>query len=322
MSRRIRVNYLFEQCEGDWSKRYNEAVLEALSEFELVEALNVTYCDEAIIKEMVDAAPWCDVWFVFSIFDKWVKPVWERSISRDEKMIIHNHGGVETGDYEALLYGSQDTTQLPEIAREPNVKVLFNSYSNREEFLHKYDAVNGNVVGFPVHVPVERREYKAYSGIVVPGRLSVGKQPLLAAKILAPYRSRTTFCTGELEGKNEDMAKVLRALGFKVVRVRDEDYFNLVNSRRVGFTASLADSLNASCVEMAALGLRVVAPNLPQFGYLPHLWKYEPYSIASARERVRSALNDSWEPLDVSQFSKAKFSANVRALIKEWVDLP
>jgi len=322
MSRSIRVNYIYDQREGDWSKRYNEAVIDALSGFNLVGTLDVTYCDEATIEAMVDAAPWCDVWFVFSIFDKWVRPVWVRVIASDEKMVIHNHGGVETGDYEALLYGDQDTTILPDIISEDQVRVLFNSKSNLWEFQEQYGGVNGVITGFPVHVPVERKEYKPHPGIVVPGRLSVSKQPLLAAKILAPYRSRTTFCTGEVEGKNDDMAKALRSLGFKVVRVRDEEYFNLVNSKLVGFTASLADSLNTSCIEMAALGLRVVAPELPQFGYLPPHWKYEPYSIASARERVRRALSDNWEPLDVSQFSKASFSAKVRTLITEWIDLP
>ncbi len=321
MRRQIRVNYLYEECGGDWSRRYNEAVLEALSEFELGQALNVTYCDVAAIEEMVNAAPWCDVWFVFSIFDKWLRPVWERLNTYDEKMVIHNHGGVETGDYEALLHSSHDTTLFPRIADAPNVRVLFNSRSNVEEFLHEYGAVNGTVTGFPVHIPIERTEFKKRPSIVVPGRLSVGKQPLLAAKILDPYRSITTFCTGEVEGKNSDMATVLSSLGFTVVRVRDEEYFHLVNSRQVGFTASLADSLNTSCVEMAALGLRVVAPELPQFGYLPPHWKYEPYSITSARERVRRALNDDWEPVDVSQYSRANFSAKVRALITEWVDL-
>lgn len=308
----MRINYLYELHFGDWSMSYTRGVIKALENHTVV-MLDATGKLESDIRKMVLDAPPCDVWHVFSIADKWVRPVILRSDFTHESVLIHNHGGMETGDYEAYLYGPSDTTVLPGAVLRPTVRILCNSHTSVFDFQRSFGWARCEVVGFPVETPPDPGCDRF--GIVVPGRLGFGKQTFLAAKILEPFKTEVVFCTGRDLEENK-MAEVLKTAGYEVRRCFGDEYFDLLHQSKVGFSSTLADSLNVAVIEMIKCGVSVVVPDLPFFDYLPSKFKYMPYLVAQARRKVRMALSESWELPNLSCFSVASFSNNLRTVLE------
>jgi len=310
----MKINYLYEAHFGDWSRSYTAGVLKALEKHDVV-TIDATGKLALDIHSLVMDAPPCDFWYVFSIADKWVSPVVLRAEFTREQVVIHNHGGMETGDYEALLYGPKDTTVLPEILWKPNIHVLCNSRNSASEFRQYYGGAQCTVVGFPVEVPPDPGYLRF--GIVVPGRLGFGKQTFLAAKILEPFKSQVIFCTGRDLSENT-MAEVLGTAGYEVLRCFGHDYYDLLYRSKVGLTTTLADSLNLTVVEMVKCGVHTIVPDLPIFDYLPSFLKYSPYAVEQARKKIDIALECSWAERNpwmlpsLPQFSSEVFSENIQ----------
>lgn len=308
----MKINFVYEMHTGDWSKRYVSAVFDALDGTS-IHALNVTDHSTFETASRIRRSPRCDLWYVFSIFDKWLSPVMDRARMNNEHVIVHNHCGRETGDYEALLWANSDTTVFPTVCSDMGVTVLFNTESNLRDFEKLYGEVNSRIVGFPVTIgetyKLKRR------GIVVPGRLTPGKQPMLAMRILEPFKKQVTFCTGK--SIRDTAGEALRNAGFKVVQVVESQYFSLLQRSKVGFSCTMADSLNSSVVEMAMCGVRLVVPDIPTFDYLPQMVKYEPYHVMEAQVLLEKALGhfSSWPTPTLQQFSRESFIRNVRKVL-------
>lgn len=309
----IRVNYLYEEYDGDWSSMYNRGALKALEEFDTY-PIDVTGCNEEEVIEHLRNAPACDVWYSFSIGDLILRPL-KHCLGDEEPIIIHNHGGMETGDYEALLLGPFDTRVLPKLAKESRTHILFNSDVNLTDFICYYgEPANCTVVGFPVDTP------KIYCkgirrGIVVSGRPSIGKQVILAASILVPFRDQVTFCTGSSEYR--DPKAVLTRAGFKVKQLHGDSYYKTLAENRIGFSATLADSFGLSAYEMVSMGMPVILPRLPVFRNFPESWKYSPYDVAEARVKVMQALEGLVAEPDWKSIYRDRFSVRVQNVVKE-----
>jgi len=310
----IRVNYLYEEHPGDWSSMYNHGVRNALKPFD-ARYIDFTGCDFDAALNKVRAAPECDVWYVFSIGDRILQPLLERFAGSEDRLVIHNHGGMETGDYEALLLGPCDTKVFPSLLNDSRVHVLFNSASNLCEFVEFYGEPRcSTVVGFPLNVP-SFPEYSIRRGIAVCGRPSIGKQVFLAAGILAPFKEMVTFFTGRSD--YVDMKAVLKSAGFRVKEAHGLDYYEQLSQHSVGFTATLADSFGITNYEMVALGMPVVVPSLAVFRDFPESWKYAAYDVGEARIRVMQALEGAVEPPDLSNIFRDRFEVKVQSVLRE-----
>jgi len=332
----MRINYLYEVHQGNWTQGYHYTVLKALDGWDVFCIDAVGLSDEQIADAVADA-PSCDVWYCMSFLDRWLYPVALRAPIRGEKIIVHNHGGMETRDSIALERGRFDTIVLPSIADSKMVRILFNSKSNALAFGTFYGIkprsiatdhheTSFRVVGFPIHDlehyvhennanenNVERR------GIVVPGRFSETKQTMLAAEILRPFREQTTFCTGVMPTKS--YAAALDALGFSVVFVQGMDYYRLLARSKVAFTASMADSLNSSMAEAASARAVLVAPKWGPFTeYANEIYLYEPFSVVDARQKIRGALGSSSETScsDVSDYLPKEVARRIREVVSEF----
>lgn len=314
----MRVNYLYEVEDWNWTAEYHKAVLLALKWCDVCEVPVVGKTEEEIVSAVWEA-PACDVWYCMSFLDKWLVPVSLRSNIRAERIVVHNHGGMETKDTIALERGPYDTTELPKIADEYHNRVLFNSIDNMESFSRFYGVRKDSlrVVGFPV-ADLGGYNVNSFNGILVPGRFSETKQIMLAAEILAPYRSQAVFSTGVMPSKSYLLA--LKALGFKVAYVRGAEYRLMAGEFKVAFTASMSDSLCLSIAECASIGLNIVAPyRAPFTEYVNSELLYEPFSIKDAQHKIDLALKDSEITYRsrVSWYSPERVARRILEVIRE-----
>jgi hypothetical protein len=310
----IRINYLYEEHVGDWSAMYNRGVRKALEPFDACYYDVTGYLPDQVLRTVREARH-CDIWYSFSISDLLLAPLAEQLATSPSKLLIHNHGGMETGDYEALLWGDDDTQVLREICGHPRVRMVFNSNLNFMQFIAFYDGpILGNAVGFPLDVPDVQVGYDR-SGIAVCGRPSIGKQVFLAAKILEPYKEQTTFLTGRTDFA--ETKKVLRRKGYQVERVWGDAYYDRLAKMRIGFCATLADSFGITNYEMVALGMPVIVPDLPIFNAFPTSWKYRPYDVYDALEKVGLALAGEVAPPKLADIYSDGFAVNIQRVIKE-----
>lgn len=314
----MRINYLYEVEDWNWTAEYHKAVLLALNECEVCEIPVAGKTEEEIVSAVWEA-PACDVWYCMSFLDKWLIPVSLRARVRNERIVVHNHGGMETGDTIALERGPYDTTELPKIATCPRNRVLFNTVSNLKDFSEFYRIPETcfDVVGFPVP-DLSGCAVEPFHGILVPGRFSESKQIMLAAEILSPYKDIVLFSTGVMPSKRYILA--LDALGFSVDFARGKKYRELLGSYTVAFTASLADSFCLSIAECVSAGMNVVTPNCAPFTEYSHPGlSYEPYSISDARRKIDLALRDSGGVFQsqVSYFSPERVTQRIKCVLKE-----
>lgn len=319
------VNYLFEDYDWGWTGPYNEMVAWALAGLE-VNYLDVTGMGQHEVSEVIRTAPKCDVWYCFSALDIWLKGVKGRS-DKDggTPIIVHNHGGMETLDIISLVRGPADTTVLPLLVDDPRVRILFNTIGNMEDFREFYggDGSNFRVVGYPIE---QRSGNEHRSDILVPGRFSATKQTMLAAAILYHFRSFVTFCT-PLKDRC-DYWFALKAMGYDVVSARGDEYEKLIASYKVGFSASMSDSMNASVAEMAATGARMVVPDRTPFndpGYIDPTYRYAPFDINDARAKLHLAwthADSSWPDRQVSRFDPKAVAKRVWDVLGEVCDVP
>lgn len=320
----MKINYLSEVHQGNWTQIYHSTVIRALEEFDVVTISAAGLTDEEVFRAVEAARP-CDVWYCSSFLDRWLRPVSMRADVRAEKIIVHNHGGMETHDSIALELGTFDTLILPMIASDSTTRVLFNTESNRKDFSDYYGVHVGSlrVVGFPILSFMNDDNVDGGTqrgGIVVPGRFSETKQTLLAAEILLPYLNRgVVFSTGVMP--NRSYASILRTLGYRVSFVQGSKYHRLIRQARVAFTATMADAICVSMAECASAGAILVAPNRGPFvEYVNPNFLYEPFSIKDARDKVDLALEaDLAESQSrVDQYSLAAVASRIRAVVHEF----
>ena len=147
----MKINYLYEVHPGNWTQGYHDTVIQALDGLDVHVIAAAGLTDDEVFSAVWAARP-CDVWYCSSFLDRWLCPVNLRACVRSEKVIVHNHGGMETHDSIALERGAFDTLTLPKIASSPHVRVLFNTQSNESDFSDFYRVQRKylRVVGFPI----------------------------------------------------------------------------------------------------------------------------------------------------------------------------
>jgi len=315
----MKINYVFEEYEWDWTAPYNEMAAWAVAGHE-VAYIDTTDMAQHQVATAIENAPQCDLWYCFSFLDRWLIPIVRRSDEDNLTPIIcHNHGGMETLDMISLIRGFEDTTMLPLLSERLSAFIMFNTVGNERSFCEFYGSspASHRVVGYPIS---RRSGPENRVGILVPGRFSSTKQTMLAAAILLPWKRHVTFCT-PIDIKC-DHWWALAAMGYDVVCARGERYEELISSHKVGFTASMSDSMNASIAEMASTGALMVTPDRVPFndpGYIHPRYRYRAFDIEDARDRIALAWNKSrtWEKDQLSYFLPQEVSQRVSEVLLE-----
>jgi glycosyltransferase involved in cell wall biosynthesis len=246
-----------------------------------------------------------------------MKPLMIKAQSEGSKIVVHNHGGMETHDIVSLCLGNDDTQMLPIAARNSDVHVLFNTEKNRADFEDFYSLYvsNSHVVGFPI-----RRPYKIDNSvrrILVPGRFCATKNTHLAAEILLPFREDVLFST--MHTKKCDYWRMLESLGYDVVTAIGYEFDTLLQESQIVFTASMSDSFNSSIAEAASFGSSVVAPYWGPFPeYVNRAGLYNAFDIDMARSIVERflELGEKAPKTDVSKYHRDNFIIRVQNVLR------
>lgn len=185
---------------------------------------------------------------------------------------------------------------------------------------------NFQAIGYPVEVDnymlpdVEEKE----KTILIGGRLTPDKQPLLAMRLLKPYLSnyRIKFCYPDRAGKDTEVfdkyyggfARYERE-GFEFCNLSHLSWIKECKSAEFYFTCSLGDTMCVSLVEAASLGCYILAPNyehLPAFStYVSST--YEPFCSRDIRNRIEAKPTQS---IDNSQFDPTLFGERFDRMFK------
>jgi hypothetical protein len=314
----MRINFLASIPDEGWAVPYCSAALQACEEVGDCELYRTDgMSEEDVLKLVLNARP-CDVWYSSNILDIWLKPITLKSAFERSRIIVHNHGGMETHDIVSLNLGVDDTQILPRIATHSNVSVLFNTLTNLKAFNSFYGikTQNPTVVGFPVRRP--EREASKVRRILVPGRFCATKNTHLAAEILLPFADEVLFST--MHSKKCDYWRMLEALGYEVVTAFGESFDSLLYESSIIFTASMSDSFNSSVAEGASFGGSIVAPNWGPFReYVHEAGLYTAFSVHHARGILDKFLlaGSNAPKTDVSFYHRENFIERVKSVLKD-----
>jgi len=315
----MKINFLASIPDEGWAVPYCSAVIDACEQSGDCEIYRTDGMSEAEVFRLVMSARKCDVWYSANILDIWMKPLVIKSNIEGSKIVVHNHGGMETHDIVSLVLGNEDTQMLPIAASSSfGVHVLFNTEHNRTAFEDYYGTcmANSHVVGFPVRRPA--RQVDKIKRILVPGRFCATKNTHLAAEILLPFADSVVFST--MHTKKCDYWKMLESLGYDVVTAVGQAFDKLLYESQIVFTASMSDSFNSSIAEAASFGASVVAPDWGPFPeYVNDAGLYNAFSVDMARGRVRLFLSMGKEApkSDVSMFYRDKFIDRVKKVLRK-----
>lgn len=305
----MQVNFVYEVEGNGWAPEWIEAVVGGLTgRGWSVHRIDLTRETNRPMRLHWEPTP--DIWFS-QAFVPWVLPeVVARAAVDGSPVVASYHGGVPHRCLSLLkeFQPGQDA-ELKVLAHKLDA-LFVNLPHNVPYVAPHYDLDPRRVM--PVGYPIRRsfntgRERE--KTIIVPGRLHEEKGTYLAAHILEPFQDSVHFVTPT---PDEAYENALRTWGYKVSVLSQVEYWHLLETTDIVFTASMSESCSVAMVEAHLAGCKTITPAMGFFGQFSGSYQYVPYDIGHARSRVLVARNKP-RPVyhDMSWYDAAEFAGRV-----------
>jgi len=293
----MRINLAMESKEGAWTLNYRKDVTDGFIKlghnchFVDLEELN-------LFPETLAKAPPCDVWLIGGSSNWRSLDVCVVAHDRKEKVVAYVDGGPEVPGF--IMY-KEVAKQIERNTKEcwPYIDGWFFNHKAyhrwftafyKDEYEKRH--IRGYVIPYPLD-PVRYTESPNKSMILFPGKMIYLKQPILAAKLLEPFKQSVIFSQSDDIDARAEMKhyiSLLREDGYDVhTNVKGADYLELLAQAKVVVCTSTGESACVEILEGVMSGAVPVVPDLPEFMEYPFWCRYEPYLISDFRNTVGNA---------------------------------
>lgn len=167
-------------------------------------------------------------------------------------------------------------------------------------------------IGYPIQVPKHHSNPVKKPRIVIGGRLSPDKQPMLAMRLLKNQlktHREIVFAYPDNKGKDTNWMNSYggfaryEALGFKFLKMDKDEWLRYIGESEIYFTCSLGDTACVSMIEALELGAYVVYPKfgegLPVYDtYVKGNGWYTPFSFLDVDYVISSKQEQTYDDTD------------------------